>query len=73
MKDWVDTVDRLSASTVCSLGVQLVTAFKALHKRGVIHQDIKPSNILTEADSRNGKFYLIDFGVSVLNQEPLEE
>ncbi|KAF7357786.1 Serine/threonine-protein phosphatase [Mycena venus] len=42
-------------------GFQLVKVLHALHQRGVIHLDIKPSNLLIGADKR---LLLIDYGIS---------
>lgn len=45
------------------LFVAICDAVSYAHSRGVIHQDIKPSNILVTAD---GKTQLLDFGLSML-------
>lgn len=42
---------------------QLARALAQVHPRGIVHQDIKPSNILIDADSRAR---LLDFGLARL-------
>lgn len=46
--------------------VTVCDAVSYAHSRGIIHQDIKPSNILVTAD---GKIQLLDFGLSMLAAE----
>ena len=41
---------------------QIGSALTACHKRGIIHRDVHPNNILLHAE--NGKAILIDFGIS---------
>lgn len=43
---------------------RLLRALRVLHHRGIVHNDIKPSNILLEPD-RHG-VVLVDFGVSTV-------
>lgn len=35
-----------------------------MHKKGYIHRDIKPDNILTKKGDDYDLLYLVDFGVS---------
>lgn len=45
---------------VCSIFHQVLEALQYLHSNGMVHQDIKPSNILVSSD---GRAILADFGV----------
>jgi serine/threonine protein kinase len=54
----------LSLAEVHHLFVPLVQAVAYIHRRGVIHRDLKPTNILL--DEQDGQLYvrLIDFGIA---------
>lgn len=52
----------LNEERVRQLGLQLSGALAAVHARGVMHADIKPSNILID---RHGNPRLADFGLAV--------
>ncbi|MCC6994835.1 MAG: protein kinase [Deltaproteobacteria bacterium] len=58
---------RPTTEVVCDLGrfvpamAQLLDALEYLHQHGIVHQDLKPSNVLVRAD---GLVRLLDFGVA---------
>lgn len=53
---------RMPFERVLALGIQLSDALAYAHARGVVHRDVKPSNILLSKDGRSAK--LLDFGVA---------
>ncbi|WNG61239.1 AAA family ATPase [Archangium gephyra] len=48
-----------------SIAIPLAATLAEMHRRGVIHKDIKPANILR---SPGGEVWLIDFGLASLRQ-----
>ena len=54
----------LSLTEVFHLFVPLVQAVAYIHRRGVIHRDLKPTNILLDEQDRQLYIRLIDFGIA---------
>jgi serine/threonine protein kinase len=58
------TQHEFSLKTILMIGIQLLKRLEDVHMRGVIHGDLKPSNILIGRHEENHKIYLMDFGLS---------
>ncbi|TWU25271.1 Serine/threonine-protein kinase PrkC [Novipirellula galeiformis] len=61
---WV-TIRRPSRETIADVVSQISTAIGHAHKRGVLHLDIKPDNVLIDASD---KPYVIDFGLASMSR-----
>ena len=51
----------LEPSAAIDIAVQILRAIRFAHKRGVIHRDIKPHNVIVDAD---GRAKVTDFGIA---------
>jgi serine/threonine protein kinase len=51
----------LSPDRTAEIGLDLLAALRAAHDSGVLHRDVKPGNVLLDAD---GRAYLADFGIA---------
>jgi serine/threonine protein kinase len=56
----IESRGRLSAADVAWLGIQLCSAVGYLHRRGILHLDVKPSNVVAD----NGAAKLLDLSVA---------
>ena len=59
----MDTRGRLGVSAALAIGTQLAEALEVAHRQGVIHRDIKPQNLLLDAE---GVLKVMDFGIARL-------
>jgi eukaryotic-like serine/threonine-protein kinase len=50
-----------------TIGVALAGALECVHTHGVVHRDVKPSNVLL---GRDGQVFLADFGIACRHGEP---
>ena len=64
LKTLIDNEGPMDEAHWIFLAQGLAEALSAVHKAGIIHRDVKPSNILMSADGPK----LIDFGISFSNE-----
>ncbi|MEU3455134.1 protein kinase [Micromonospora sp. NPDC006766] len=57
----IEAAGRLEVAETMSIVAQVAQALHAAHARGIVHRDVKPSNLLVQ---ENGTVVLIDFGVA---------
>ena len=61
LREYLDTVFRITEKEVLELFLQITDAVAYLHKHHILHNDLKPQNILIEP---GGRIILSDFGLS---------
>ncbi|MFI7607802.1 serine/threonine-protein kinase [Micromonospora sp. NPDC049366] len=57
----IEDAGRLDVGETMSIIGQAAQALNAAHRRGIVHRDVKPSNLLVQED---GSVVLVDFGVA---------
>lgn len=62
LKDILHEKFPLDMKTIFRISESIISALAAIHKKNVIHRDIKPGNIMIE--KKSGKAILIDFGLA---------
>lgn len=63
LRSLLDTRGRLAVGPVLAVASQLARSLEVAHEHGVIHRDIKPQNLLLDAD---GVLKVMDFGIARL-------
>ncbi|MET9467158.1 serine/threonine-protein kinase [Streptomyces sp. NPDC006544] len=65
LADLIGAGKTLTPVEAARTGLALLGALTAAHGRGVLHRDVKPANVLMEADT--GRVVLTDFGIARLS------
>src|SRR5262245_34478876 len=63
LQDRLKNRRRLSLSEALHIAGDILGALNFAHQRGIVHRDVKPSNILLSPDSHA---YLVDFGIALV-------
>ena len=59
LREWMDRHPDPDISTVIELASQIATGLRAFHRMEMLHQDLKPENIMLD---QQGRIRIIDFG-----------
>ncbi len=65
----VDRTGPLPIAEACELVRQAANGLEYAHQNGMVHRDVKPSNIMVTAD---GHVKVLDLGLALLHGQPLE-
>ena len=64
LEAWVAMTGAMSPQQVVDCGLQLVEALTVLAESGVLHRDLKPTNVLVEPTESGLQLRVADFGIS---------
>ena len=57
-------VKKMSVRCVCNIGYQMMEIMEYIHKKHIIHRDIKPDNFVIGRGVKKKYIYILDFGLA---------
>jgi eukaryotic-like serine/threonine-protein kinase len=73
LTDLVRTEGPLEPERAAGIGLQILSALAAAHGAGIVHRDVKPSNVMVDAGAKaagGDRVKLTDFGIAAVKDDP---
>ena len=68
LADYLKSAGRLSYVDSFSIFIPLCWALQDAHEKGIVHRDVKPSNVMLIGEKGNWQCKLLDFGIAKVNE-----
>ncbi len=68
LKDLIEKEGRLPVARVCSLVKQVASVLDAAHHLGIVHQDVKPGNVMVVEKPQGEQVKVLDCGVARIKE-----
>ena len=70
LSDLIAREDRLPVAEIIRLVEQIADGLDYAHRKGIVHRDVKPGNILI---GENGRVHIVDFGVARMSDSAITQ
>lgn len=68
LADYLKHTGRLNYEDIFSIFIPLCWALQDAHEKGIVHRDVKPSNVMLIGERGNWQSKLLDFGIAKINE-----